>query len=123
MACETGLSSPVKYFTDRSKAVLLLWIIYVIFVLFLLCIRARLFMEAFWSPVRKGLTSRLSFVMYNCEVVTFPFVSLVRCVDSLSLPSFLLCDCYSALWLFLAVPWVGLQCVIVVFLIIHTLFV
>ena len=23
--CETGLSPPVKYFTDRSKAVLLLW--------------------------------------------------------------------------------------------------
>ena len=82
MACETGLSPPVKYFTDRSKAVLLLWIIYVIFVLFLLCFRARLLMEAFWSPVRKGLASRLSFVMYNCEVVTFPLVSWVRCVDS-----------------------------------------
>ena len=27
-------SPPVKYFTDRSKAVLLLWIIYVISVLF-----------------------------------------------------------------------------------------
>ena len=25
----TGLSPPVKYFTDRSKAVLLLWILYV----------------------------------------------------------------------------------------------
>ena len=25
---ETGLSPPVKYFTDRSKAVLLLWIFY-----------------------------------------------------------------------------------------------
>ena len=32
---ETGLSPPVKYFTDHSKAVLLLWIIYVISVLFL----------------------------------------------------------------------------------------
>ena len=32
--CETGLSPPVKYFTDRSKAVLLLWIIHVISVLF-----------------------------------------------------------------------------------------
>ena len=28
---ETDLSPPVKYFTDRSKAVLLLWIIYVLF--------------------------------------------------------------------------------------------
>ena len=31
---ETGLSPPVKYFTDRSKAVLLLWIVYV----FLSCV-------------------------------------------------------------------------------------
>ena len=34
--CETGLSPPVKYFTDRSKAVLLLWIFYV-FVLSCVC--------------------------------------------------------------------------------------
>ena len=33
---ETGLSPPVKYFTDRSKAVLLLWIFYV-FVLSCVC--------------------------------------------------------------------------------------
>ena len=31
--CETGLSPPVKYFTDRSKAVRLLWIFYVFFCL------------------------------------------------------------------------------------------
>ena len=30
---ETGLSPPVKYFTDRSKGVLLLWIFCVIYVL------------------------------------------------------------------------------------------
>ena len=35
---ETGLSPPVKYFTDRSKAVLLLWIFYVFSVLCLLCL-------------------------------------------------------------------------------------
>ena len=29
--CETGLSPPVKYFTDSSKAALLLWIFYVFF--------------------------------------------------------------------------------------------
>ena len=29
MRRETGLSPPVKYFTDRSKAVLLFWIFYV----------------------------------------------------------------------------------------------
>ena len=28
---KTGLSPPVKYFTDRSKAVLLLWIFYGVF--------------------------------------------------------------------------------------------
>ena len=76
---EPGLSPPVNIFTDRSKAVLLLWIIYVISVLFLLCFRARLFIDALWSPAGKGLTSWLSFVMSNCEVVTFPLVSWVRC--------------------------------------------
>ena len=76
---ETGLTPPVKYFTDRSKAVLLLWIIYVISVLFLLCFRARLDIDALWSPAGKGLTSWLSFVISYCEVVTFPLVSWVRC--------------------------------------------
>ena len=56
---------------------LLLWIIYVyvISVLFLLCFRARQFIDALWSPAGKGLTSWLAFVMSNCEVVTFPLVS------------------------------------------------
>ena len=31
------------------------------------------------SPAGKGLTSWLSFVMSNCEVVTFPLVYWVRC--------------------------------------------
>ena len=65
-------------FTDRSKAVLLLWIICVISVLFLLCFRVRLFIDALWSPAGKELTSWLSFVMSNCAVVTFPLVSWVR---------------------------------------------
>ena len=39
----------------------------------------RLFICASWSPVGKGLTSWLSFVVSNCEFVTFPLVSLVRC--------------------------------------------
>ena len=76
---ETGLSPPVKYFTDHSKAVLLLWIFYVISVLFLLCFCRRLFIDALWSPAGKGLNSWLSFVMSNCEVVTLPLVSWVRC--------------------------------------------
>ena len=76
---ETGLGPPVNYFTDRSKAVLLLWLIYVISVFFLLCFYARLFIDALSSPAGKGLTSWLLFVMSNCEFVTFPMVSWVRC--------------------------------------------
>ena len=40
---------------------------------------ARLFLCALWSPAKKGLTSWLSFVVSNCEFVTFPSVSWVRC--------------------------------------------
>ena len=77
-----GLSPPVKYFTDRSKAVLLLWIFYFC-VLCLLCLCARLFIcdlwSDLWSPAGKRLTSWLSFVVSNCEFVTFPLVSWVWC--------------------------------------------
>ena len=48
-------------------------------VLFLLCLCARLFICSLWSPAGKGLTSWLSFVVSNCEFVTFPLVSWVRC--------------------------------------------
>ena len=61
-----ALSPPVKYFTDRSKTVLLLWIFYVFSVLCLLYFFARLFMCALLSPAGKGLTSWLSFVVSNC---------------------------------------------------------
>ena len=51
--------------------------------LFLSCICyafcVRLFIDASWSPAGNGLTSWLSFVMSNCEVVTFPLVSWIRC--------------------------------------------
>ena len=33
----------------------------------------------FVSPAGKGLTSWLSFVVFNCEFVTFPLVSWNRC--------------------------------------------
>ena len=66
-------------FTDRSKVVLLLWIIYVFSVLCLLCLCACLFICALWSPAGKGLTSWLSFVVSYCEFVTFLLVSWVRC--------------------------------------------
>ena len=49
------------------------------FVVCLLCFRVRLFIVALWSPAGKGLTSKPSFVMSNCEFVTFPLVSWVRC--------------------------------------------
>ena len=49
------------------------------FCLVLLCFHARLFVDALWSPARKGLTSWLLFVMSNCEVVSFSSVSLLRC--------------------------------------------
>ena len=75
---ETGLSRPVKYFTDRSKAVLPLWIIHVISGVCLLCFRVRLLIVALWSPAGKGLTSWLSFVMCFCKFVTFPLESWVR---------------------------------------------
>ena len=41
-------------------------------VLCLLCLCARLFICALLSPAGKGLTSWLSFVVFNCEFVTFP---------------------------------------------------
>ena len=37
-----------------------------------LCLHAYLFIDVLWSPVGKGLTLWLSFLMCNCEVVTFP---------------------------------------------------
>ena len=49
------------------------------FVLCLLCLSVRLFICALWSPAWKWLTSWLSFVVSNCEFVTFPLVSWVRC--------------------------------------------
>ena len=48
-------------------------------VLCLLCLCAHLFICALWSPAGKGLISWLSFMVSNCEFVTFPLVSWVRC--------------------------------------------
>ena len=63
----------MTYFTDSSKAVLLLWIFFS--VLCLLCLCGRLFICALFSPVGKGLTSWLSFVVSHCEFVTYSLVS------------------------------------------------
>ena len=48
-------------------------------VLCLLCLFARLFICALRSPAGKELTFWLSFVVSNCEFVTFALVSWVRC--------------------------------------------
>ena len=53
--------------------------LYYFCLVFLLCFRVHLFIDALWSPAGKGLTSWLSFVMSNCEVVTLPLVTWVRC--------------------------------------------
>ena len=42
---------------------------------------SRLFIVALRSPARKGLTSCLSFVMFNCGFVTFPFGILGHVLD------------------------------------------
>ena len=47
-------------------------------ILRLLCLCARLFICALWSPAGKELTSWLSFVVSLCEFVTFPLESWVR---------------------------------------------
>ena len=49
-------------------------IYYVFFsVVCLLCLCARMFICALWSPAGKGLTYWLSFVVSNCEFFTFPW--------------------------------------------------
>ena len=49
-----------------------------LFLFVLLCFHARLFVDALWSPPGKGLTSWLSFVISDCDDVTFSLVSWVR---------------------------------------------
>ena len=76
---EVGAVKLVKYFTDRSKAVLLLWIFYV-FVLFCVCyvLCASVYMcfvVTCWE--RADLLALVCGVF--CEFVTFPLVSWVRC--------------------------------------------
>ena len=77
----------VRYFVQSSIAIILMgksgtsFVDLLCFrsVLCLLCLCVRLFICALWSPAWKGLTSWLSFVVSNCEFVTFPFVSGVGC--------------------------------------------
>ena len=74
----TGLSPPVKYFYlsiqgDAS------FVDHLCFsVLFCYAFMHILFVDALWSPAGKELNSWLSYVMTNCDVVTFPLVSWVN---------------------------------------------
>ena len=61
---------------DSSKAVLLLWIFVLQVFVMLSCVSV---FYGLWSPAEKRLTPCLSFVMYNCEFVTFPLISWVWC--------------------------------------------
>ena len=65
---ETCLSPPVKYFNWPFKGgasfVDHLCYFCIVFVMFS-C-------DVLWSPAGKGLTSYLSFVMFNCESCHFP---------------------------------------------------
>ena len=40
--------------------------------------RSRLFIAAVWSPVGKGLTTWVSFVVLNCVLVNFPYCILAQ---------------------------------------------
>ena len=76
------VGAPLNWFKPSSKIVLLAvprrCFFCGLFMLLQFCF-ARLFVTALWSPAGKGLISWLSCVMSNCDVVTFPLVSWVRC--------------------------------------------
>ena len=66
-------------------------------VLCLQCLCVRLFICALWSPAGKGLTSWLSFVVSNCEFVTFPLVSWYLIVSIPDLCTLTYFDCFSVM--------------------------
>ena len=84
---KTGLSPPVKYFTDRSPRPYFfcgsfMFLFCLVFAMF--C--ARLFICASWSPAGKGLTSWLSFVVSSVSLSLshwYPGSGVVLdCIDS-----------------------------------------
>ena len=90
---ETSFSPPVNFFTGRSKAVLLLWIIRVIYVLCLSCFRVCSLLPCghlkgnAW-PLGSCLWCLLWFCYFH---IWYPGTGVVvDCIDSWSLPSFLL---------------------------------
>ena len=90
--CETGLSPPVNYFTDRSKAMLLLWI----FMLFLSCFCYAFVCVCLLMPwghlLGKGwpLGSLLWCLIVKLSLSSWYLGSgvVLDCIDSWSLPFF-----------------------------------
>ena len=80
------MTCDLSRYQQNYPDLLLLWIIYVIHVLFLLCVRARLFMDALWSPAVNVLASWLSFAMSNGEVSLSSWYEgpgvVLDCIDS-----------------------------------------
>ena len=78
LACrEAGLSPPVKYFTDRFKAIL--FFDHLCYLCIVFCMLSRLFIAALWSPEWKELTSWLLFVMFIVILLISHLVSWYRC--------------------------------------------
>ena len=68
---ETGLSLPVKMFTDRSKGGTS-FVDNLCYLCLVLVMLSCLFIAALWSTAGKGLTSWILFVILNCVFVTLP---------------------------------------------------
>ena len=78
------VGAPWNWFKPSSKIFLLAvrrrCFFCVSFVLFLFCLAfVRICLLMACGHLLKGLTSCISFILSNCEVVTFPLVSWVRC--------------------------------------------
>ena len=73
-----SVSPPVKYFywPFQGSTDFMGHLCYLCFVFVMLLY---LFIVALWSPAGKGLTSWLSFVMFNCVLSLSHVVSWVRC--------------------------------------------
>ena len=72
---ETDLSPPVKFSLTIPKGTSFVDRLCYLCLVFAMLLR--LFIAALWSPEGKGLTFWLSFVVSNCEFVTFLLVSWV----------------------------------------------
>ena len=92
---KTGLSPPVKYFTDRSKAVLLLWIFYVLVLSDVCYVFVRVCLYVLWGLLPgKGwpLGSRLWCLTVSLSLSHWYLGSgvVLDCIDSWSFHPYLL---------------------------------